>query len=71
VMAERPELYFHALVRLTEVLHRRLPEPPGLIGASIVRTYCSGRRSWQEKRSRSSGDPFDAGIKRCPLRVCR
>ena len=29
VMAERPELYFHALVRLTQVLHRRLPEPPG------------------------------------------
>jgi hypothetical protein len=29
VMAERPELYFRALVRLTQVLHRRLPEPPG------------------------------------------
>ena len=29
VMAKRPELYFQALVRLTEVLHRRLPEPPG------------------------------------------
>ena len=29
VMAERPELYFQALVRLTQVLHRRLPEPPG------------------------------------------
>ena len=28
VMAERPELYFQALVRLTQVLHRRLPEPP-------------------------------------------
>ena len=28
-MAERPELYFQALVRLTQVLHRRLPEPPG------------------------------------------
>ena len=28
LMAERPELYFQALVRLTEVLHRRLPEPP-------------------------------------------
>ena len=28
VMAERPELYFQALVRLTVVLHRRLPEPP-------------------------------------------
>ena len=29
VMAERHELYFQALVRLTQVLHRRLPEPPG------------------------------------------
>ena len=29
VLAERPELYFQALVRLTQVLHRRLPEPPG------------------------------------------
>ena len=29
VLAERPELYFQALVRLTMVLHRRLPEPPG------------------------------------------
>ena len=28
VLAERPELYFQALVRLTVVLHRRLPEPP-------------------------------------------
>ena len=28
LMAERPELYFQALVRLTVVLHRRLPEPP-------------------------------------------
>jgi len=28
LMAERPELYFQALVRLTLVLHRRLPEPP-------------------------------------------
>jgi hypothetical protein len=28
VMAERPELYFQALVKLTEVLHCRLPEPP-------------------------------------------
>ena len=27
VMAERPELYFQALVRLTVVLNRRLPEP--------------------------------------------
>ena len=29
VMAERPELYFQALVRLTLLLHRQLPEPPG------------------------------------------
>jgi hypothetical protein len=29
VMAERPELYFQAMVRLTQVLHRRLPEPSG------------------------------------------
>ena len=28
VMAERPKLYFQAMVRLTVVLHRRLPEPP-------------------------------------------
>jgi hypothetical protein len=28
VLAERPELYFQALVRLTVVLNRRLPEPP-------------------------------------------
>jgi len=28
VMAERPELYFQALVSLTQVPHRRLPEPP-------------------------------------------
>ncbi len=28
VMAERPELYFQVMVRLTQVLHRRLPEPP-------------------------------------------
>ena len=28
-MAERPELYFQALVSLTQILHRRLPEPPG------------------------------------------
>jgi hypothetical protein len=28
VMAARPELYLHALVKLTEVLHCRLPEPP-------------------------------------------
>ena len=28
-MAERPELYFQAMVRLTQVLHRRLPEPSG------------------------------------------
>jgi hypothetical protein len=26
VMAERPELYFQALVRLTQVLHRHFPE---------------------------------------------
>jgi hypothetical protein len=29
VMAERPKLYFQALIKLTQVLHRRLPEPPG------------------------------------------
>jgi hypothetical protein len=29
VLAERPELYFQTLVRLTLVLHRQLPEPPG------------------------------------------
>ena len=29
VMAERPKIYFQALVRLTVILHRRLPEPPG------------------------------------------
>jgi hypothetical protein len=29
VLAERPALYFQAMVRLTQVLHRRLPEPPG------------------------------------------
>ena len=29
VMAERPDLYFQALIRLTVVLDRRLPEPPG------------------------------------------
>ena len=29
VMAKRPELYFQALVSLTQILHRRLPEPPG------------------------------------------
>jgi hypothetical protein len=29
VLAARPELYLHALVKLTEVLHCRLPEPPG------------------------------------------
>jgi hypothetical protein len=29
VMAERPELYFQAMVKLTQVLHRRLPKPPG------------------------------------------
>ena len=29
LMAERPELYFQALVKLTAALHRRLPEPPG------------------------------------------
>jgi hypothetical protein len=29
VMAERPKLYFQAMVRLTVVLNRRLPEPPG------------------------------------------
>jgi hypothetical protein len=28
VMAERPELYFQALVSLIQVLHRRLPQPP-------------------------------------------
>ncbi len=28
VMAERPKLYFQAMVRLMVVLHRRLPEPP-------------------------------------------
>ena len=28
VMAERPELYFQAMVGLTEVMHRQLPEPP-------------------------------------------
>ena len=29
VMAERPKLYFQAMVRLTQALHRQLPEPPG------------------------------------------
>ena len=29
VMAERPKLYFQVMVRLTQVLHRRLPEPSG------------------------------------------
>ena len=29
LMAERPKVYFRALVRLAVVLHRRLPEPPG------------------------------------------
>ena len=28
VMAERPELYFQAMVGLTVVMHRQLPEPP-------------------------------------------
>jgi hypothetical protein len=28
VIAERPELYFQAMVRLTEVMHRQLPELP-------------------------------------------
>jgi hypothetical protein len=28
VMYERPKLYFQAMVRLTEVMHRQLPEPP-------------------------------------------
>src|SRR5262249_46454763 len=50
VLAERPELYFQALVRLTVVLHRRLPEP--LIGASIVRTYCSDCRSARRREVR-------------------
>ena len=27
-MADRPELHFQAMVRLTEVMHRQLPEPP-------------------------------------------
>jgi hypothetical protein len=27
-MAERPELYFQAMVRLSQILDRRLPEPP-------------------------------------------
>jgi hypothetical protein len=36
VMAERHELYFQALVRLTQVLHRRLPGLRDLIGATIV-----------------------------------
>jgi hypothetical protein len=29
VLAERPKVYFQALVKLTAALHRRLPEPPG------------------------------------------
>jgi hypothetical protein len=29
VMAERPQLYFQAPVKLTQVLHRQLPEPSG------------------------------------------
>jgi hypothetical protein len=27
-MAERPKVYFQAMVRLTVVLYRRLPKPP-------------------------------------------
>jgi hypothetical protein len=29
LMAERPKVYFRALVRLAVVLHPQLPEPPG------------------------------------------
>jgi hypothetical protein len=28
LLAERPKVYFQAMVRLTMILHRRLPEPP-------------------------------------------
>jgi hypothetical protein len=29
IRTERPKVYFKAMVRLIEVVHRRLPEPPG------------------------------------------
>jgi hypothetical protein len=37
ISTERPMVYFRAMVKLTEVLHRRLPEPPGFDG----RQYCA------------------------------
>jgi hypothetical protein len=29
IRTERPEVYLKAMVRLIEILHRQLPEPPG------------------------------------------
>ena len=51
-MAERPELYFQALVSLTQILHRRLPSLRDLIGANIVRTYFSDCSSDPSSRFR-------------------
>jgi hypothetical protein len=41
---KRPQVYFKTMVRLTQALLHRLPEPPELIGTVIVRTYRRGCR---------------------------
>jgi hypothetical protein len=39
LQTERPEICFETLVRLTTVLQRQLPEPPGFDRKRTARTY--------------------------------
>jgi hypothetical protein len=55
LMAERPELYFQAMVRLTVVLHRRLPEPPDF-DRHQYRADLSRRLQQRAENARSGGD---------------
>ena len=48
-MAERPKLYFHAMVNSRWFCTVGFPSLRNLIGAAIVRTCCSGCSSEQKR----------------------
>jgi hypothetical protein len=60
VLAERPELYFQALVRLTVVLHRRLPEPPDFNRCHYRADVL--RRLQQRAENARSGETIDGPL---------
>ena len=65
VMAERPERYFQAMVSLTVVLHRRLPEPPGF-DRRHYRADVLQRLQQRAENARSGGTIDQRLVGRCP-----